>query len=118
MHSSIQIHYIASLYSGHIIFRSCVHKKAIMKRAHIGSGLQKKETPRPQEDSRDQRSEENTEENILENEEENGQNQLNDENAGPSKKRKRTSLIWKHFTIKFLQEENAEFAFCNYCNKK
>lgn len=44
-------------------------------------------------------------------------NEENNENAGPSRKKKRTSTMWNHFTVKFVQKENAEFAFCNYCTK-
>lgn len=36
---------------------------------------------------------------------------------GPSKKKKRTSPMWNHFSIQFVQEQNAEFAYCKHCTK-
>lgn len=79
------------------------------------AGSQNKETKRGRE------NEANPEVRETENlNEENEQGILNEEpngNAGPSRKRKRTSPMWDHFTVKFVQKENAEFAFCNHCTK-
>lgn len=58
--------------------------------------------------------------NILENEDEEYQPNLGNENVeGPSapKKKKRYSPIWKHFTLKLMDDDKTEFAHCNYCTK-
>lgn len=82
-----------------------------MKRAHAAS--EKNETT-----GEGSRNEANV--GVIDCQEENDQDQLieeNNGNAGSSRKRRRTSPMWQHFTVKFVQKENAEFAFCNHCTK-
>ncbi len=44
-------------------------------------------------------------------------NQFEEGNASTSRKRRRTSPMWNHFTVKFVEKENAEFAYCIHCTK-